>query len=224
MRSRLEIYNDLDSDVVNFFRVLRDESTRGRLIELLSLTPYSREEFRFCFEPSNEIVERARRLVARSFMGFASHSHNINNTTNGWRSERTDGRQKIKQYSLEWLGVPAACVAVAERFQGVTIEQLDAFDLIPKYDAPETLFYVDPPYVKETRDDRTHGYAFEMTDHEHRQLSWLLHGLKGKVALSGYDCPLYASLYSDWRRDETSARANGQKGSSERTEVLWMNY
>jgi DNA adenine methylase len=223
-RSRIEIYNDLDSDIVNFFAVLRDAAGRAKLAEQLSLTPYSREEFRACFIPSAEPIERARRLVARSFMGFASHSHNIENVTNGWRSERTDGRQKIKQYALEWLGVPMNCLAVAERFRGVTIEHLHAFDLIPKYDHAETLYYIDPPYVHGERDDLMRGYAHEMSDHEHRQLAWLLHGLKGKVVLSGYDSRLYRSLYSDWHREQITARANGQKGSSERVEVIWMNF
>lgn len=223
--SELEIYNDLDSDAVNFFRVLCDKALRLQLAELLSLTPFSREEYSDCFEPSDIPVERARRFVARAFFGFGSHSHNIDNITNGFRTARTDGKgSKLHSYATEWVGIPDAILKVAARFETVTVEQLSAFVCIPKYDGPKTLFYVDPPYVRSSRKDNTKGYAHEMSDHDHHQLSWLLHNSKARIVLSGYDTQLYRGLYSGWHREQTEVMANGQWGAVPRTEVLWMNF
>jgi DNA adenine methylase len=223
-RSTMEIYNDLDHDIVNLFRTLRDEGDRNRLAIAVALTPFSREEYRDCFDGSGDRVEQARALVARSFFGFASHSHNINNITNGFRTSGTKDGKRIKDYAREWLGVPENLMAVAERMRGVVIEQLDAFEFIPKYDGADTFFYVDPPYVRSARDDRSKGYAHEMSDRDHEKLAWMLHQVKGKVLLSGYYCELYARLYPDWHRETKETMANGQAGSSARTEVLWMNY
>lgn len=223
-RSKLEIYNDVDSDVVNLFRVLRDPTTRNRLALALTLTPFSHEEYHDCFAPEEEPVERARRLVARSFFGFASHSHNIANVTNGFRTARTEDNKRVKSYTAEWIGVPEALLAVAERFQSVTIEALDIFTLIPKYDGPDTLFYVDPPYVRETRDDRSKGYAHEFTEHDHRKLAFILHACKAKIVLSGYPGRLYNELFADWHCETKTTMANGQNGGSLRTEALWLNF
>ncbi|MBK8477480.1 MAG: DNA adenine methylase [Opitutaceae bacterium] len=107
---------------------------------------------------------------------------------------------------------------------GVTIENLDFRKIIPKFDSPDTLFYIDPPYPMSTRSAGGKGYVHEMADECHRQLAWLLHQSQGKVAISGYACPLYDQLYADWRRDEKPTTANGQRGSVPRNEVLWMNY
>lgn len=186
--SKTEIYNDLDSEVVNFFRLLRCPNDRRELAAQVSLTP---------------------------------HSHNIENASNGFR---TWGPNSKKNYAREWSGIAANLLQVAARFDSVVIEHLEARDIIAKYDGVETLFYVDPPYVRGLRDDRHKGYAHEMTDHEHCQLAWLLKGLKGKVVLSGYPGSLYGELYGAWRRAEKETTANGQNGSVARTEVLWMNY
>ena len=227
VRSSHEIYNDLDSDVVNLFRVLRSADTRESLCQQLQLTPFSREEYEDCFQPSDDPVERARRLVARSFMGFGSHSHNAANRSNGFRVSHWDGkapRERAHAYAMEWLGVPVGLRAVAERFAGVTIEHRPASDIIARYDGRQTLFYVDPPYVRSSRDNRHKGYAHEMTDDDHRMLAWHLRRVDGKVIISGYDTALYRKLFAGWHREETKAMANGQWGAVERTEVLWMNF
>lgn len=127
-----------------------------------------------------------------------------------------------KSYAREWAGVPAAIAAAADRMTGVTIEHQDWRRLIPRYDHADTCFYIDPPYPQSTRSSGGKGYTWEMSDGEHRQLAWMLHGLKGKVAISSYDCGLYNELYRDWIRHEKATRANGQKGAVSRTELLWV--
>lgn len=223
--SEVEVYNDLDSDVVNYFRVLREPELRGRLAEGMALTPFAREEYRDCFEPTEDPVERARRFAARAYMGFGSHSHNIENSNNGFRVVRGDGRSpRLHTYASEWMGMPAEMLSLGERLRPVVIEQLCAFDCIPRYDGPESLFYVDPPYVRSSRKDDCKGYAHEFSDHEHVKLAWLLGQVKGKVVLSGYDTGLYRDLYASWRREEKAVMANGQWGAVERLEVIWLNF
>lgn len=219
--ARTEIYNDLDSEVVNFFTLLRDPISCSRLAQVCEFTPFSREEYHSCFEPSTDPLERARRFVARAFMGFGTHSHNIENDSNGFR---TFGPLSKKNYALEWCGIPDNLLAVASRFSKVVIEHLPALLCLSKYDSPDTLFYVDPPYVHSLRDDTHRGYAHEMSDQSHRDLAWALHQVKGKVVCSGYPGALYSQIFADWRRAETTTTANGQKGQVTRTEVIWLNF
>jgi DNA adenine methylase len=162
-------------------------------------------------------------MIARSFMGFASHSHEIKNANNGFRTRDYNAH---KSYAREWQGVPDNLLQVAERFQGVTIEHLPGIECMAKYDRAdgESLFYVDPPYVLDLRDDHTKGYANEMGDHEHREMAWALRQLKGKVIISGYPGRLYGELFADWRRESKETTSNGQIGSVARTEVIWMNF
>jgi DNA adenine methylase len=219
-RSRIEVYNDLDAQVVNLFRVLREPEQIGRLAGLLELTPFSRTEFDLSYEASDDPVEAARRFVLRCYFGHGTCSMDPNDS-NGFRSRDI---RAGKSYAREWAGVPAAVAACAERLQSVTIENLDFRRLIPKFDGPDTLFYVDPPYPMSTRQAGGKGYVHEMSDHDHRQLAWLLRAARGRVAISGYGCRLYDDLYGDWRRAEKRTSANGRIGAVPRTEMLWMNF
>jgi DNA adenine methylase len=219
-RSHLEIYNDLDGQAVNFWRVLRDPETRAELARLVDFTPFSREEFESSYIPSEDPVEAARRFTVRCFFGHGTCSIDPRDS-NGFRS--CDIRAG-KSYAREWNGVPAAIVVAGNRFSGVTIEHLDWRKLLPKFDDPTTLFYLDPPYVMETRQAGGKGYVHEMTTRDHEQLAWMVAGVKGHVAISGYPSSLYDRLYAGWHRVEKQTNANGQRGSVSRTEVLWMNY
>lgn len=219
-RSKIEVYNDLDSQVVNFFRVLRDMDHRAELLRLVDLTPFSREEFEASYEPSADPVEAARRFVVRCFLGHGTCSMDPRDS-NGFRS--CDIRAG-KSYAREWSGVPAAIAVAANRMTGVTIENLDWRKLIPKFDSPDTFFFVDPPYLAETRSAGGKGYVHELSTECHRNLAWMLKKVKGKVAISGYPSTLYEDLYGDWRSDTKHTTANGQRGSVPRVERLWMNY
>lgn len=219
-RSQIEVYNDLDTQVVNFFRVLRNSEQLDRLLRLVDLTPFSRQEFKGSYLGSEDPVEAARQFVVRCFLGHGTCSMDPTDS-NGFRS--CDIRAG-KSYAREWAGVPAAIAVAANRLSGVTIENLDWRKLIPKFDGPDTFFYVDPPYLAETRSAGGKGYVHEMTTECHRQLAWMLKQVKGKVAISGYPSSLYESLYGAWRSDTKHTTANGQKGSVPRVERMWMNY
>ncbi len=219
-RSKVEVYNDLDEQVVNFFCVLRNPDTRDALIQSIALSPFSRREFKSSYQPSDNPIESARRFAVRCYMGHGTCSIDPRDS-NGFRS--CDIRAG-KSYAREWAGIPNAIADTAERFVGVTIECLDFRKLIPKFDDPDTLFYVDPPYPMATRSAGGKGYVHELTDHCHRQLAWLLQGARGKVAVSGYRCDLLDGLYAEWNRSEKATTANGQVGAVKRIEVLWKNF
>jgi len=110
--------------------------------------------------------------------------------------------------------------AAAKRLKDAQIENDDALSVIKRFDGPETLFYIDPPYLFDTRYSNEEYYAFEMSDDEHVTLANLLQTVEGMVILSGYDHPLYQELYSDWHFVEKAARTNGNHKS---TECLWIN-
>lgn len=219
-RAPVEVYNDLDGEVVNIFRILRNPAQARELLRLLRLTPYARAEYDESWLTDGDPVEQARRTLVRSWMSFSTSG-----TSGQWRS----GFRAISNYARgqtpadDWAGLPGAMEAVVERLRGVTIEQLPALDMLRKYDTPATLHYVDPPYVAASRGERwgqsRKGYRYEMSDDDHHELAACLHELQGAVVLSGYPSDLYAELYADWPQVIKAARADG---GFERTEVLWL--
>ncbi|WP_299942173.1 DNA adenine methylase [uncultured Microbulbifer sp.] len=210
-RSTAEVYNDLDMEVVNLFRVLRERGVE--LEQVLRLTPYAREEFAQSKEPSLDPLEQARRTVVRSCMGFGSNAHN---KVTGFR-RFSKGERAIP--SQDWRNYPEALAGLVERLRGVVIENRDALAVIEAHDSPETLHYIDPPYVTSTR-GRGNDYRHELTDTDHKALAELLHTVEGMVVLSGYRSPLYEQLFADWYKVERAALADGAR---ERAETLWLN-
>lgn len=222
-RSHAEIYNDLDDDIVGLFRVLQDASQAMRLLELLRVTPFARREFEIAYEASDDPIERARRLVIRSFMGFGSNAHS--STQRGHQSIgfRSNWNRSGTTPARDWWNLPDAYVAIIERMRGVVIEHRDALIVLRRHDAPASLHYVDPPYVHDTRSMFKGGksaYRHELDLVGHASLLEVLRGLTGMVVLSGYAHPLYEQSLHDWRRVEFAALADGARP---RTEVLWIN-
>lgn len=219
-RSKAEVYNDLAADVVNVFRVLQDPQSAEQLRRLSFLTPFARVEFERAYEPTDDPIERAMRTVARSFMGFGSASVHLSHQT-GFRAS---SRRSSTTPAMDWVNWPEHVPAFVERLRGVVIESRDALACMAAHNHPDTLFYVDPPYVHSTRGCTTgvrQKYEVEMTDADHVELAEVLHSLQGMVVLSGYPSSLYDfELYRSWERHERVALADGAR---ERTEVVWMN-
>jgi len=209
-RSYAEVYNDIDDDIVNVFLQVRDHGEE--LKRLLELTPFGRTEFQNAHAPTDIPIERARRIIVRSFMGIGTDS--IRRQSNGFRGDSK------RNCAADWVSYTEAMDNLIKRMRGVIIEKRDWKKIIEAHDSPETLFYVDPPYVGSTRSS-THGYSFEMTDEDHRELAVALKSVEGKVVLSGYPSELYEELYQDWHREESSHHAFFAKDT---TEVLWMNF
>lgn len=218
-----ECYNDLDGSVVNLFRVLRDPVQADELARRVSLTPFAREEYDLAFRPSRCGIERARRLIVRSYMGHGSSSAVATRQT-GFRASMINRKGALP--ANEWPGLPSALLAVCDRLQGVLIEQRPALALIDRYDTPDTLVYLDPPYMPSTRSMKRrggqafHAYAHEMTEDDHAQLLYRARFFNGMVAISGYASELYDAMLSDWARHEFQTHADG---ALKRTEILWLN-
>jgi DNA adenine methylase len=210
-RAHEEIYNDLDREIVNLFRIVRDRG--GELKKKLEFTPYSRDEFELSYEPTDDPIEKARRTVVRSFMG-----RNPSSTTQAAGSFKA---KQVKSYitiAHVWMKYPDALNSITERLRGVIIENDNALDVIKRHDSEGTAFYVDPPYLPSTRDAGT-DYRHEMTEEDHIRLAEALNRVKGKVVLSGYPSELYTSLYKGWERIEKDSIADGHLP---RKEVLWL--
>jgi DNA adenine methylase len=219
--SPVETYNDIDSEVVNFFRVLRDQ--KDTLIEQIGLTPFSREEFeRAITEPAEGLtdLERARRfyILARQVRtGLAQKA-----SAGRWAHCLLTSRAGMAGAVSRWLGAVEDLSLIAQRLLRVQIEHAPAIEVIERYDSDQTLFYCDPPYPHDSRGD-SNAYAHEMTDGQHRELARVLHTVKGKVALSSYRSELVDELYKDWRCIEGPEKIV-HSVKSMRQEVLWVNY
>ncbi len=222
-RVRGEVYNDLDLEVVGLFRILQDPSQSRELERRLRLTPFAREEFLTAYQPTEDPVETARRLLIRSFMGFGSAACNASHAT-GFRS---NSNRSGTTPARDWQHWPEHLAAFTERLRGVVIESRPAVDVIRQHDFRTTLHYVDPPYPFCVRTgirwtaEHDRYYRHELTDAGHRELAETLRSCAGMVVLSGYGCELYdRELYPDWERREKPTHADGAR---DRTEVLWLN-
>jgi DNA adenine methylase len=220
--SPIETYNDLDGEVVNFFRVLREQGEE--LAKAIGLTPFSREEFAFAcqLDPALTDLERARRFYVRARQvrtGLAQMA-----TVGRWANCKNTSRAGMSGVVSRWLGGVEILPEIAERLLRVQIENRPAIDVIRLYDSRSTLFYCDPPYVHSTRGD-SKAYKHEMTDDQHRELADVLNRAKGQVAFSNYECDLLEELYPapKWRKHKSPPKTN-HSTKGKRVEILWTNF
>jgi DNA adenine methylase len=214
-RSYAEIYNDLDGEVVNVFRVLQNPRQAARLERMLRLTPFARKEFELGYKSTRSDIERARRTIIRSFMGFGSDSiTRMKASRVGFNTRvssvmktgfRWDANRRGTTPASDWANFPMSLSFFCQRLQGVVIENRDAFTILEKMDYHDALHYVDPPYPIDTRSiingrKPEHQYRHEMTDDDHVHLAALLHRLQGMVIISSYPGALYAELFKGWQR------------------------
>lgn len=220
--SPVETYNDLDGEVVNFFRVLRTE--KEKLVEAIGLTPFSREEFfNACqLSPDLDSLERARRFYIRARQvrtGLAQTA-----SIGRWANCKNTSRRGMSGVVSRWLGGVEALPDIAERLLRVQIENRTAIQVIELYDDVNTLHYCDPPYIHATRGD-SKAYGFEMTNKQHEELAEVLNSVKGFVALSNYDCDLMTKLFPKKKWFKTvSPEKTIHSTKDKRVEVLWTNY
>jgi len=219
--SPVETYNDADGEVVNFFRVLREQ--KDKLIEAIGLTPFSREELSIAVsEPTNGLsdLERARRFFVRARQTRTGLAQTA--SSGRWATCRNSSRAGMAGAVSRWLGSIDGLPKIAERLLRVQIENRPAIEIIRQYDSDGTLFYCDPPYPHESRGDRN-AYGYEMSNDGHRELADVLRKAKGLVAISGYHCELMDDLYFGWRRIDAPVKICHSVKQA-RQEVLWVNY
>jgi DNA adenine methylase len=211
-----EVYNDKSKRVVNFFRVLRERPEE--FIRAIELTPYSRAEFLLANEESDDELENARRFYILSRQGRGGPTARWNT---GWRFQRNlDGGGGVVR---EWSDTSALWATVA-RLKQVQIECDEALKIVERFDTPNTLFYVDPPYLPETRSKwgskNGKAYDHELMPEDHHALAEALHNIKGMALVSGYPSALYQELYAGWDRVQTDARADANKPA---IECMWIS-
>jgi DNA adenine methylase len=223
-RAATEIINDIDGQVVNFFRVLRDQP--AALARACQLTPYARAEYLHDAEHDEDAsdLEQARRFWARCCQSFNSGGAG---RRAGWAISSAPGSNEARSAA----GLAAKLEAIAGRLAGVYVEHADALDLIAKRAGPDALVYADPPYLATTRTGQTRSrqgdYRHELAEDGHRALAAVLRATAAAVLVSGYDCPLYGELYRGWHRTElrvTKPSANHSgNGDRHAAEIIWSN-
>ena len=221
-RSKNEIYNDLDSDIVNVFKVLRDPIQSKELLKLLELTPFSREEMVIGWQDTNCPIEQARRCLVRSHMGFGSAGATKGRT--GFRGVDCY-ENSYSAPAKQWNELPIHLSAIIQRLKGVVLENTDALKLIEQTNIESTLLYIDPPYIPSTRSSMKNGmqyYRHEMTEEDHVQLLEKIINVKSQVIISGYKTSLYMDMLHDWKFITFKARASSKKGTVIRDECLWI--
>ncbi len=215
----IEVYNDLNSDLVNFFQVLRERPEQ--LIRQLEFTPYSREEFGRCADLTvGDALEQARRFYVRSWQG-----RSFGGVTDGQNTWRVFANPNDTSHTMaaSWV-IPQNVMALSQRLKNVQIEHCDALTLIKKHDKPGLLFYVDPPYEEATRSG--FRYASDTSDSLQTDLAAVLNSCTAMVVLSGYRCPDYDERYSGWKRIDRIAHtqaSNMKTAKSQAVESLWLN-
>lgn len=211
-RSDIETINDLDGEVVNLFRWIKEEPEK--LAHEIYFTPYSREVYEMAYQKEPESsLEKAVLFYIRLNMG---HGFRTTGEKVGWKMD-IQGREKA--YAAEdWRKIPEKIMEAAERLRGVQIENRPAVEVIRRFNFENVLIYCDPPYVLSTRCRKQ--YNKEMTDEDHEELLDTLLKHKGPVVISGYASELYDKALKDWYREE---KVNYAQNAQQRREIIWFN-
>ena len=218
----VEVYNDLDGELVLTFRVLRERTLA--LAEALAATPYAREEVEVAYQAVPDDHPDRELEIARRFLVRAGQTRGGPSTRwkSGWRFQR--GAARGAYPPARWACFPEVLQAVAQRLRYVQIEHATALTVLRRFDAPATCFYLDPPYLPTERAPqwRGGGYRHEMTEAEHRELAERLHALRGMAVISGYASDLYDELYTQhgWQQICTTAHDTQQAPV---VECLWLS-
>lgn len=210
--SRIETINDLDGEIVNFFRVMREQPEE--LARLIELTPYARDSFNDAhYNKGTEPVDRAYRFAIRSRMG---HGFKVFEKT-GFKTD-IGGRQN--SYAVNnWIKMPQQILDLAQRLKQAQIENRPAVDLIRRYNRENVLIYADPPYLMSTRGGKQ--YNCEMSDQDHLELLEALLHHRGPAIISGYQSEMYSDMLGSWVK---ITRKSYNQNRDRRTEVLWLNF
>jgi DNA adenine methylase len=217
-----EVVNDLNGELINFWRVLRHQDLFPEFARLCQATPLARSEF----ERAVESQAASADPVGRAWAFFVRCRQSRAGTFKGFTSiTRSRTRRGVNGNASEWIGAVDGLPAVHARLRPVVIENMKALDLMRRDDGPGTLYYLDPPYLHETR-QTTDAYAFEMTEADHRDLLDLVKQFRGQVMLSGYPSPLYDEALTGWNRHTFDLPNHAAGGMAKRrmTECLWCNF
>lgn len=210
----IEVYNDLGENIYSLYKVIADPEMMKQLQFKLEITPFS-EQFRAEFK--EDLRRGGLSMVDRAFK-YMYVNRTSYNGVGGFSVALAKGRRICKEVSC-YLAAVEGLEDLHNRLSSVVIENKDIFKILDRYDRDDTFFYLDPPYIHDTRSSST-KYEVEMTDEEHRRFVERILGMKAKWMLSGYDHPIYEALNGRCRRFETKSPFSDSK----RNEVVWLNY
>ena len=219
--SKMDTANDLDGNVYNFFKVLREDPEE--LFRMLYLSPVSRDEYNSCF-PINEIgissLERARRFFVRcrmSFQGSGLKEHT------GFNACKNTSEKGVSKNVSKFLSSVEKLPEVVNRLKEIQIENKDYRNILSRYSGPEYFIYVDPPYELRTRKYKK-WYDHEFSDEDHIELADKLKSSGSKIMISHSKSDFYSELYSDWNFIELPLRGHSMKKGKKQSECIWINY
>lgn len=211
--SPIETINDLDNNVYNLFKIVRESP--DELVRIVSATPFSRYEYDVTFEtkePTDEL-EKARRFLVQCWQG---HGFRTNGYKVGWKND-VQGRERA--YALSnWYRLPKWILEATDRLKHAQIENRSALEVIKRHNYKDVCIYADPPYLLNTRTAKQ--YKHEMTEIDHIELLETLLQHSGPVLISGYQSNLYNDILKGWHSETIPALAEYGK---KREEVLWIN-
>ena len=191
-----EVYNDIDGDVVNFFRVLANRKQFKEFYRCVAVLPYSRSLFNEC----QKTMRNEKDPVKRAVMWFVLARQSFL-CSSQWGPAITLSRRHMSAVVSSWLSGIEHLPEVHRRLQRVQIEQIDWRVILDKYDMPSTLFYCDPPYL--LKPNTATAYKYNLTKKDHQELVERLLRVQGKVVLSGYSNPIYTALEdTGWKRTD----------------------
>jgi DNA adenine methylase len=214
-----EVVNDVHRELTTFWRVLQDTKSFAKFVRIVEAIPFSQVEWTDSHAKSGDAVKtavnffvRCRQSRAGKFDCFATLSRN-----------RT--RRLMNEQASSWMSAVDGLPDVAARLKRVVILDDDALNVIRSQDGPNTLFYLDPPYLHETRVTKS-DYEHEMSTEQHMVLLDTINRCVGKVLLSGYPSKLYQSNLKNWNYEdiEIDNKASSAKQKPIMTERIWMNY
>ena len=208
-RSGTETINDIDGNVVNLFRVVRNSA--DELARVIEMTPYSREEYRDCYESKGDEIEQARRFLVRTWQAFGGKTY----CSTSWAHDRTNSVFRPKY----WCKLPNRILATVERLKMAQIENMDARELIGMYNRTQTLLYVDPPYLKSTKTQLHYECEFAKPE-EHKELLEICKKHKGYLIISSYENDLYNATLAGWEKRSMRTATNAA-GSA--VETVYLN-
>lgn len=217
---RSELANDINGNLVNFWRVLQSPETFAEFSRLMEAVPLSRVEWEESAYRLGDVdpVTRAAAFFIRCRQSMSGRMKSFTPPS------RTRTRRQMNGNVSEWLGAVEMLPAIHARLKRVFIENMKAVDLIRREDTPGTLFYCDPPYMPGSR-TAPDVYEYEMTVKQHEELLGVLLACKGSVAISGYHSDLYRDTLLGWRLVEIEIKNNSGSGAKkqDRIECVWLN-
>lgn len=218
-----EIVNDLNGHLINFWRVLQDEAQFSQFQRIIQAVPFSETEWREAHARLDAQEDPVQRAAAFYIECRQSHS---GRRTAFAAMTKTRLRQGMNEQAAAWLSAVDGLPAVHARLRRVAILNRDALKVIQQFDTPQTLFYLDPPYLHSTRSTTSEYGEQEMSVEQHEQLLDLLTSLQSKVMLSGYPSPLYAQKLEGWHKVDFDLPNNSASGDTKqrKTERIWCNF